>query len=164
MELLTVSEQLQLTPKQQKILLFIKKYSLKNGYVPTVREIGANMGLSSPATIQSHIDNIIKKGFLKRDEKYHKYKLPPAKPTYEFIKYCFKDSTKEELLNEIAYQVDRNIALKGSWDKEDSLKTYYKNKVQSAIEYIKSNEWAKDYKLSSCRTHLLDILGDEMDE
>lgn len=34
-----------------------------------------------------------------------------------------------------------------------------------AIEYITSNEWAKDYKLSSCRTHLLDILrGDNNEE
>lgn len=36
-------------------------------------------------------------------------------------------------------------------------------RIDKAIEYIKSNEWATDYKLSSCRTHLLDILGDEID-
>ena len=130
MELLTASEQLQLTPKQQEMLLFIKKYVIKNGYVPTVREIGAGMGLNSPGTVQSHIDKIIKKGFLKRDEKYHKYKLPPSKPTYKFIKYCFEDSTKEELLNEMAYQVDRNFEYKESWNKEYALKTYYKNQVQ----------------------------------
>ncbi len=37
-------------------------------------------------------------------------------------------------------------------------------RIDKVIEYIKSNEWAKDYKLSSCRTHLLDILGGDEDE
>lgn len=37
-------------------------------------------------------------------------------------------------------------------------------RIDKSIEYIKSNEWAKDYKLSSCRTHLLDILRGEDDK
>ena len=34
----------------------------------------------------------------------------------------------------------------------------YKQRIEKAIEYIRSNEWAKDYEISNCRTHLLNIL------
>ena len=37
-------------------------------------------------------------------------------------------------------------------------------KINKAIEYIRSNEWAKDYEISNCRTHLLEILGDKENE
>lgn len=36
-----------------------------------------------------------------------------------------------------------------------------KEDKKKAIEYIRSNEWAKDYEISNCRTHLLEILGDK---
>lgn len=44
-----------------------------------------------------------------------------------------------------------NMLLKGKNQK-------YKEVIDKTIGYIRSNEWAKDYELSSCRTHLLDIL------
>lgn len=34
----------------------------------------------------------------------------------------------------------------------------YKERNVAAIEYVKSNEWAKDYEISSCRTRLLEKL------
>lgn len=39
---------------------------IKNGYFPTVREIGKEMGLSSPATVHSYLNRLFQKGFLKR--------------------------------------------------------------------------------------------------
>ena len=44
-----------LTKRQKEILEFIKKYTNKKGYPPTVREIGKELGLSSTATIHSHL-------------------------------------------------------------------------------------------------------------
>lgn len=57
-----------LTERQKDVLNVIKKYIADNGYPPTVREIGDILGLSSPATIQAHFDNLEKKGYIKKKE------------------------------------------------------------------------------------------------
>lgn len=58
-----------LTKRQEDIMQFIKKYIVSNGYPPTVREIGSSLGLSSPATIHSHLSNLEDKGYIKKDDK-----------------------------------------------------------------------------------------------
>jgi repressor LexA len=55
-----------LTPKQKQILEFIEKHINENQTMPSRREIALGLGLSSPATIQQHIEALEKKGFLKR--------------------------------------------------------------------------------------------------
>ena len=54
-----------LTDRQYDILQIIKKLIAKNGYPPTVREIGDEAKLSSPATIHFHIKQLVKKGYIK---------------------------------------------------------------------------------------------------
>ena len=54
-----------LTKRQRQILDFITDFINEKGYSPSVREIGENFDLSSPATIHVHIENLKKKGFLK---------------------------------------------------------------------------------------------------
>jgi repressor LexA len=56
-----------LTKRQQEIYDFIKRYSDKNGYPPTVRDIGQAVGLASPSTVHAHLDNLQKLGLLRRD-------------------------------------------------------------------------------------------------
>lgn len=56
-----------LTKRQDEILQFIKKHIVNNGYPPTVREIGSSLGLSSSATIHSHLSNLEEKGYIKKD-------------------------------------------------------------------------------------------------
>lgn len=55
-----------LTKKQEKILLFIKKYIAKNEYPPTIREIAKGINLSSPATVHAHLKNLIEKEYIRR--------------------------------------------------------------------------------------------------
>ena len=55
-----------LTSRQEETLNFIKEELVKNGYPPTVREIGKFLGLSSPATIQVHLTNLEEKGYIKK--------------------------------------------------------------------------------------------------
>jgi repressor LexA len=55
-----------LTPKQKQILEFIEQHLNENQTMPSRREIALGLGLSSPATIQQHIEALEKKGFLKR--------------------------------------------------------------------------------------------------
>jgi repressor LexA len=56
-----------LTKRQQEIFEFIKKYSAKYGYPPTVRDIGKAVGLASSSTVHAHLANLEKVGLLRRD-------------------------------------------------------------------------------------------------
>ena len=55
-----------LTPKQNVILDILKQLIAKNGYPPTVREIGKKANLSSPATIHFHLKQLEKKGYIEQ--------------------------------------------------------------------------------------------------
>lgn len=57
-----------LTDKQNIILQILKKLIAKNGYPPTVREIGEEAHLSSPATIHFHLKKLEEKGYIKKDD------------------------------------------------------------------------------------------------
>ena len=54
-----------LTPRQEEILTYIKKYTATHGYPPAIREICAGVGLNSPATVFVHIKNLEKNGYIK---------------------------------------------------------------------------------------------------
>jgi repressor LexA len=56
-----------LTKRQQEIFDFIKKYSARYGYPPTVRDIGKAVGLASSSTVHAHLTNLEKAGLLRRD-------------------------------------------------------------------------------------------------
>jgi repressor LexA len=56
-----------LTKRQQEIFAFIKSYSAKYGYPPTVRDIGKAVGLASSSTVHAHLANLEKLGLLRRD-------------------------------------------------------------------------------------------------
>jgi repressor LexA len=56
-----------LTKRQQEIFDFIKRYSAKQGYPPTVRDIGKAVGLASSSTVHAHLANLEKLGLLRRD-------------------------------------------------------------------------------------------------
>ena len=55
-----------LTGRQAFILQAIKKLVAKKGYPPTVREIGEETNLSSPATIHFHLKKLEEKGYIKK--------------------------------------------------------------------------------------------------
>ncbi len=56
-----------LTKRQQEIFDFIKQYSNKHGYPPTVRDIGKAVGLASSSTVHAHLANLERIGLLRRD-------------------------------------------------------------------------------------------------
>src|SRR5436853_142290 len=58
---------LKVTKRQQEIVEFIKRYSARHGYPPTVRDIGKAIGLTSPSTVHAHLTNLEKVGLLRRD-------------------------------------------------------------------------------------------------
>lgn len=56
-----------LSKRQQEIYDFVVAYARKHGYPPTVREIGAEVGLASPSTVHVHLAKLEQAGYLRRD-------------------------------------------------------------------------------------------------
>ncbi len=56
-----------LTHRQQEIYDFVLAYRRKHGYPPTVREIGAEVGLASPSTVHVHLAKLEQAGYIRRD-------------------------------------------------------------------------------------------------
>lgn len=57
----------EITEKQNNVLDFIKKFTATHGYPPSIREIGKGLGLSSPATVHTHVKKLCNAGYLKVD-------------------------------------------------------------------------------------------------
>src|SRR5688572_9968910 len=72
---LTMTE---LTQRQRDILEVIERSVRERGYPPSVREIGAAVGLTSPSTVHSHLATLQRLGYLRRD---------PSKPRALEVRY-----------------------------------------------------------------------------
>ncbi|MGW3607040.1 transcriptional repressor LexA [Micromonospora sp. NPDC005161] len=57
----------QISAKQQRILTVIREWIQQRGYPPTVREIGAAVGLGSPSSVAHHLKALERRGLLRRD-------------------------------------------------------------------------------------------------
>lgn len=57
-----------LTTKQRQIYEFIQAFSSEHGYPPSVREIGAALGLKSPSTVHFHLKGLEEAGMLVKAE------------------------------------------------------------------------------------------------
>ncbi len=56
-----------LTTKQEAVLNELKKFMANKGYPPTVRELCELTNLSSTATVQVHLDNLVEKGYIRKE-------------------------------------------------------------------------------------------------
>jgi repressor LexA len=57
-----------LTDRQKEVLEFIGKSIERNGYPPTLREIGEHMGIRSTNGVNDHLKALEKKGYLERED------------------------------------------------------------------------------------------------
>ena len=57
----------QLTERQRSILEFIESQMRERGFPPSVREIGAEVGLTSPSSVHAHLATLQRFGYLERD-------------------------------------------------------------------------------------------------
>lgn len=67
-----------LTKRQQEVLATLYRLSRELSYPPSVRELAHEMGLSSPSSVQHHLDVLIEKGYLRR--------VPNQPRALEFVK------------------------------------------------------------------------------
>ena len=76
-----------ITEKQMQILEYIKESILQRGYPPTVREICEQVKLRSTSSVHSHLEQLEKNGYIRRD---------PSKPrTIEIVDDEFSLTRRE---------------------------------------------------------------------
>src|ERR1700689_3826760 len=57
-----------LTQRQQMVLDYIRQSIVDRGYPPTLREIGARMGIRSTNGVNDHLRALERKGYLTRED------------------------------------------------------------------------------------------------
>ncbi|OQX65660.1 MAG: repressor LexA [Anaerolinea sp. 4484_236] len=73
--------------RHKKILAFLKEYQSREGYPPTIREIGEQTGISSTSVVNYYLDQLEKKGLIERQRKISRgVKLSGANPLGEMFK------------------------------------------------------------------------------
>ncbi len=82
-----------LSNKQQIILNYIKKEITDTGYPPSVREICKAVGLKSTSTVHSHLNTLVKKGYIRKGD--NKNRAIEVIDTED----AFSDIPKKEVVN-----------------------------------------------------------------
>ena len=57
-----------LTDRQTRMLEFIQKFSAENGYPPSIRQIGKDVGISSTSVVNYNLNRLVEEGYLSRDQ------------------------------------------------------------------------------------------------
>lgn len=58
----------ELTPRQREVLEIVIRHIEARGYPPTLREIGAKLGVAGTLGVMKHLEALEKKGYLRRQE------------------------------------------------------------------------------------------------
>lgn len=56
-----------LTANQKKVLEFIEKYQVKNGFPPTYETMAKHFGYSAKSSVQHYVEALIQKGYLTKE-------------------------------------------------------------------------------------------------
>jgi len=99
-----------LTTKQNQLFEYIKQTSLREGRIPTYREMTKAMGVQSIATIQDRLKAIVKKGFILKQGK----KLILNLETPGFVEVPFLGLISAGSLSEAIEQSDQSIFISDS--------------------------------------------------
>ena len=70
------------TKKQRELLTFIERFIGEHGYSPSYREIMAGLNYTSVATVALHVNNLIKRGHLRKRD-HSARSLEVAEPSEE---------------------------------------------------------------------------------
>ncbi len=74
-----------LSPMRVKILDFVNEFCERNGYPPTVREIGDAVGLKSPSTVHSHLKVLSDEGYLGKNGRASRAITLKNKPSFKAV-------------------------------------------------------------------------------
>jgi repressor LexA len=57
-----------LSDRQRRMIEFIQSFSTDYGYPPSIREIGAAVGISSTSVVNYNLNRLVEEGYLSRDQ------------------------------------------------------------------------------------------------
>lgn len=81
---------MKITERQKLVLKKIHEFIAKNTYPPTIRELGQQLGLSSPRGVSDHLNALERKGYIERKSSARSIKLTPLA-----LNLGYPDSGKE---------------------------------------------------------------------
>ena len=55
--------------REKQVLKFIENFMIKNGYTPTIREIGEGVGLKSTSSVHTYFNRLVQQGLIKQMDK-----------------------------------------------------------------------------------------------
>ena len=102
----------ELTTRQKQILRYITKQIEKNGYAPSVREIGKAVGLSSTATVHSYLKQL------------------------EAMKYIKKENQKGRTLRILKKEDDRYDSARVGKEPSEPIKAFYNRKEMVDVPIV----------------------------
>ena len=106
----------QLTKRQQTVLETIRAWVREQGYPPTIRELGKQLGIKSLRGVTTHLDAIAKKGFLKRDSRARSISLLDLVAPFEQairVPIVGRFRAGEPVLAQ--EQVEGHVVIDGAW-------------------------------------------------
>ncbi len=68
---------MKLTERQKLVLKKIHEFIAENTYPPTIRELGQQLGLSSPRGVADHLNSLERKGYIEKKSSARAIKLTP---------------------------------------------------------------------------------------
>ncbi|MEO5627747.1 MAG: hypothetical protein ABIQ89_02565 [Candidatus Saccharimonadales bacterium] len=104
------------TKKQKELLTFIEAFIAEHGYSPSYREIMKSLNYTSVATVALHVNNLIKRGHLKkRDHSARSLEVVEAPKSTEVASNQIKPGEEKWLVDKVDYyfkQAEQNSTLK----------------------------------------------------
>ena len=92
------------TKKQKELLTFIETFIAEHGYSPSYREIMTGLNYNSVATVALHVDNLIKRGHLrKRDHSARSLEVVTAPKTAKVTSNQVAPSEEKWLVEKIEH-------------------------------------------------------------
>ncbi len=108
------------TKKQRELLVFIESFIASHGYSPSYREIMQSLEYTSVATVAVHINNLIKRGHLrKRDNAARSLEVVAATPADKLPSTEIQESEEKWLIEKVQYyfsQVESGVVLQKDLD------------------------------------------------
>lgn len=103
-----MAETIRPTKKQRELLTFIEGFIAEHGYSPSYREIMQGTNYTSVATVALHVNNLIKRGHLKkRDRSARSLEVIAAKEPEKVATNEIKENEEKWLVEKVSYFFDR---------------------------------------------------------
>src|SRR5438552_1787191 len=89
------------TARQRQVLAFVKSFLTREGYPPSLREIGAHLGLTGTRAVEKQLAAVERKGRLRRGEGARALRLPRKKPSAVAVRDALSSAVSVPILGSV---------------------------------------------------------------